>query len=223
LSAQNSRHTTAVLRSSIIDERRYENAQHHGGKLPVSCCDRIVQLWRWWPGGYEKRGVNRTTPIAMKCLHTIVEMGRETYMHVVYNTRATVCPFFNSLRNKRKKNVRFCVSCLAGGRREWEESERSISSKYVPANLCYNTHITHRNSPVCFFPPFVEIHKWIVCLLCEEKHQSAPLHDSMALDVLRASLLPFFEIELWTLFFPPNWSNYADGFWCIASFLFWFK
>jgi hypothetical protein len=153
LSAQNSRHTTAVLRSSIIDERRYENAQHHGGKLPVSCCDRIVQLWRWWPGRYEKRGVNRTTPIAMKCLHTIVEMDRETYMHVVYNTRATVCPFFNSLRNKRKKMSVFVCLVLRGGEKRvggvgafnfFEIRSSQLMLQY--------THNTQKLSRLFFFP-----------------------------------------------------------------------
>jgi hypothetical protein len=138
LSAQNSRHTTAVLRSSIIDERRYENAQHHGGKLPVSCCDRIVQLWRWWPGGYEKRGVNRTTPIAMKCLHTIVEMDRETYMHVVYNNACDRLPFFQFIEKQTEKNVRFCVSCLAGG---GEESGRSRSVQFL-RNTFQPTYVT---------------------------------------------------------------------------------
>lgn len=155
LSAQNSRHTTAVHRSSIIDERR-ENAQHHGGKLSVSCCDRIVQLWRWWPGGYEKRGVNRTTPIAMKCLHTIVEMGRETYMHVVYNNACDRLPFFQFIekQTEKKKMSVFVYLVFRGvGKRVGGVGAFNFFEIRSSQLMLQYTHNTQKFSRLFFFFP----------------------------------------------------------------------
>lgn len=74
-------------------------------------------------------------------------------------------PFFQFIEKQTKKNVRFLCLVL---RREWEESERSISSKYVPANLCYNTHITHRKTLPSFFPLLKYINGSFVC--CARKN-----------------------------------------------------